>query len=352
MPSPAHGWAAPAAKAPLQPFDFERRDVGPDDVAINVAFCGVCHSDVHQARDEWSGSIFPMVPGHEIVGHVTAVGPKVTKFKAGDTVGVGCMVDSCMHCRQCERGVEQYCYKGASFTYNSTEQDKKTPTYGGYSDHVVVREHFVLHVPSNLDLCAAAPLLCAGATTYSPLKYWGVKKGTRVGVVGLGGLGHMAVKLAHAMGAEVTVFSTSSNKVAAAKELGAHHVVISKDAEQMKSIQGTLDVIIDTVGMSHDLRPYMETLDVDGKMALVGMPEHEHPPIDPRRIIALRQCVGGSNIAGIAETQEMLDFCGKHNITATVEKINIDCVNEAFERMLKSDVKYRFVIDMTSLRKF
>lgn len=351
MPTEAYAWAAEASKAPLKPFRCQRRDVGAGDVAIKIMFCGVCHSDVHQARDEWSGSIFPMVPGHEIVGHVTQVGKDVKKYKAGDTVGVGCMVDSCMDCRQCSRGVEQYCVNGASFTYNSREQDKKTPTYGGYSDHIVVREHFVCRIPSNLDLCAAAPLLCAGVTTYSPLKYWGVKKGSRVGVVGLGGLGHMAVKLAHAMGAEVTVFTRTDKKVEEAKSLGAHHVVNTAHAEQMKAIEGSLDVIVDTVGTSHDLRPYMTTLDVDGKLALVGMPEHEHPPLDPRRMIANRQSVGGSNIGGIPETQEMLDFCGEHNITATVEKINIDYINEAYERMLKSDVHYRFVIDMSSLKK-
>ncbi|CAG9574146.1 putative NADP-dependent alcohol dehydrogenase [Leishmania major strain Friedlin] len=351
MPTEAHGWAALSAKSKLEPFAFQRRDVGPDDVVIAIAYCGVCHSDVHQARDEWDGSTFPMVPGHEIVGHVTKVGSEVTKYKAGDRVGVGCMVDSCMKCRQCERGLEQYCVNGASFTYNSTQQDKKTPTFGGYSDHVVVREHFVVSIPDNLDLCAAAPLLCAGVTTFSPLRYWGVKKGTRVGVVGLGGLGHMAVKLANAMGAEVTVFTRSSNKVEEAENLGAHHVVNTNNEQEMNSIQGTLDVIVDTVGMSHDLRPYMMTLDIDGKLALVGMPEHAHPPLDPRRIIASRQCVGGSNIAGMPETQELLNFCGEHNITATVEKIGIEYINEAYERILASDVRYRFVIDMASLKK-
>ncbi|KAG5478827.1 hypothetical protein CUR178_05406 [Leishmania enriettii] len=351
MPSKAYGWAAPCVKAKLEPFIFDRRDVGPCDVEIEVAFCGVCHSDVHQARDEWGGSTFPMVPGHEIVGHVRKVGSNVTKYKAGDAVGVGCMVDACMKCRQCTRGLEQYCANGASFTYNSREQDKKTPTYGGYSDHIVVTEHFVVKIPDNLDLCAAAPLLCAGVTTFSPLRYWGVKTGTRVGVVGMGGLGHMAVKLANAMGAEVTVFTRSADKIEGAKALGAHHVVNATSEEEMKSIQGALDVIVDTVGTSHDLRPYMEALDIDGKLALVGMPEHEHPPLDPRRMIAWRQCVGGSNIAGIPETQELLDFCGKHNITAVVEKIDISLINDAYERMLKSDVKYRFVIDMSTLKK-
>ncbi|KAG5478631.1 hypothetical protein LSCM1_06034 [Leishmania martiniquensis] len=351
MPSTAHGWAVPSVKANLEPFVFERRDVGPVDVAITIAFCGVCHSDIHQARNEWGGSTFPMVPGHEIVGHVSHVGSAVTKYKAGDRVGVGCMVDSCMKCRQCTRGLEQYCANGASFTYNSTEQDRKTPTYGGYSDYIVVCEHFVVRIPGNLDLCAAAPLLCAGVTTYSPLRYWNVKEGTRVGVVGMGGLGHMAVKLAIAMGAKVTVFTRSPEKMEGAKALGAHHVVNTTNEQEMKSFHCSLDLIVDTVGDSHDLCPYMEMLDVDGKIALVGMPEHEHPPLNPRRMIAYRQCVGGSNIAGIPETQELLDFCGAHNIVATVETISIDCINKAYERMLKSDVKYRFVIDMSTLTK-
>ncbi|CAD2219150.1 alcohol dehydrogenase (NADP+) [Angomonas deanei] len=351
MPTECKTYAAPACQVPLAPHTIQRRDVGEDDVAIKVAFCGVCHSDLHQVRDEWGKGIFPMVPGHEIVGHVTQVGPKVTKYKVGDAVGVGCMVDSCRECKQCKRDVEQYCVKGASFTYNSTEQDKTTPTYGGYSDHVVVRERFVCRIPDNLDLCAAAPLLCAGATTFSPLRYWGVKKGTRVGVVGLGGLGHMAVKLAHAMEAEVTVFTTSAKKFGAAKELGADRVVQSTDPEQMKAAAGSLDLIIDTVGMSHDLQPYINTLDIDGKINLVGMPENPHPPFEPKHVIACRNFVGGSNIAGLAETQEMLDFCGKHNVVAEVEKIDIQYINEAYERMLKSDVKYRFVIDIASLHK-
>eukprot|EP00796_Vickermania_ingenoplastis_P006526 gene6525-4702_t len=351
MATTAKAYAAPAAKAPLVPHTITRRPVGDEDVSIKVAFCGVCHSDIHQARDEWGGSIFPMVPGHEIVGHVTAVGPKVTKFKVGDPVGVGCMVDSCLKCKHCQRGVEQYCAVRTSFTYNSVEQDGKTPTYGGYSDHVVVREHFVVSVPKNLDLCAAAPLLCAGVTTYSPLKYWGAKAGTRVGVVGLGGLGHMAVKLAKAMGCEVTVFTTSASKTEAAKQLGADRVVMSKDAKQMADAEMSLDLIVDTVGNSHPLQPYVDTLDIDGKLALVGMPEEDHPAFNPKKVIGGRKTISGSNIGGIAETQEMLDFCGKHNIVADVEKIDIQQINEAYERVLKSDVKYRFVIDIASLNK-
>ncbi|KPA84089.1 putative NADP-dependent alcohol dehydrogenase [Leptomonas pyrrhocoris] len=349
MPSQAHGWAALTPKARLEPFQFERRDVGDEDVSIKIAYCGVCHSDVHQARGEWPVAIFPMVPGHEIAGHVAMVGPLVTKYKVGDTVGVGCMVDSCMQCRQCERGLENYCCGGASFTYNSLAQDKKTPLYGGYADHVVVREHFVLRIPDNLDLCRATPLLCAGATTYAVLKYWGVTQGTRVGVAGLGGLGHVAVQLAHAMGAAVTVFTHSPNKVAAAKKLGADHWVNTTNAEEMTAARGKLDLMVDTLGIAHDLHPHLGALDIDGKLALVGIPDHAHPAVNTSLLIACRQCVGGSLIAGIPETQEMLDFCGKHNITATVEKINIDYVNEAYERILKSDVHFRFVIDLASL---
>lgn len=350
MATPAVGYAAPAAKAPLEPFSFERRAPHENDVAIKIAYCGVCHSDVHQARDEWGGSTFPMVPGHEIVGHVTSVGPRVTKFKIGDTVGVGCMVDSCMSCRECDRGLEQHCQNGSSSTYNSTEQDKKTPTYGGYSDHMVVREDFVLHIPANLDLCAAAPLLCAGITTYSPLKQCNVQQGTKVGVVGLGGLGHMAVKLARAMGAEVTVFTTSSKKIDDATALGAHHGVLSTDPAAMAAVAGTLNVIINTVGAKHDLAAYLGVLDIEGKMMLVGLPEGcAHPSFSIIGLIMGRRSIGGSLIGGIAETQEMLDFCGQHNIVSEVEKIPMNYINEAYERMMKSDVKYRFVIDMATL---
>lgn len=351
MATTAKAFAAFASAEPLKPHTITRRAVGDGDVAIRIAYCGVCHSDLHQVRNEWGGSTFPMVPGHEIVGHVTAVGSKVTKFKVGDTVGVGCMVDSCLNCTQCKRGVEEYCSNLTSYTYNCVEQDGKTPTYGGYSDHIVVREHFVLRVPSNLDLCAAAPLLCAGITTYSPLKYWGAKEGTRVGVVGLGGLGHMAVKLAKAMGCVVTVFTTTPSKEAAAKSLGADFVINSKNEQEMKKCEKTFDLIIDTVGFKHSLQPYVNALDIGGKINLVGVPEENHPEVDPKTLILGRRAIGGSNIGGIAETQEMLDFCGKHNIVADIEKINIQDINKAYERMLKSDVKYRFVIDIASLQK-
>lgn len=351
MSTTAKAYAALTSKAALVPHTVPRRAVGDEDVAFKILFCGVCHSDVHQARDEWGGSIFPMVPGHELVGRVTAVGSKVKKYKVGDTVGVGCMVDSCLKCKQCHRGEEQFCENGASFTYNSVEQDKKTPTYGGYSDHIVVRESFVVRIPSNLDLCGAAPLLCAGITTYSPLRHWGAKEGTRVGVVGLGGLGHMAVKLAKAMKCVVTVFTTSPSKVEAAKHLGADTVIISKDEQKMQACAKHFDLIIDTVGFQHSLEPYINALDINGHLVLVGVPEGTHPPFHPFGLISGRRSVCGSVIGGIKETQEMLDFCGKHNIVADVEKIDIQEINTAYERMLKSDVKYRFVIDLASLEK-
>ncbi|KPA74133.1 putative NADP-dependent alcohol hydrogenase [Leptomonas pyrrhocoris] len=349
MPSKACGWGAVSAKSPLQYMAIKRRDPRPNDVSIKIEYCGVCHSDLHTVRNEWAGTTFPMIPGHEIVGHVTAVGSKVAKYKVGDRVGVGCMVDSCLKCKECCEGLENYCANGNTQTYNSQTEDGMT--MGGYTDHVVVREEFVLRIPDNLDLCAAAPLLCAGITTYSPLRHWGVKSGSHVGVVGLGGLGHMAVKLAHAMGAEVTVFTTSANKVEAAKQLGAHNVVISKDPAQMAAYKRKLDLIIDTVGTAHDLAPYVDTLKVDGTHVLVGAPEHPHPALQPFQLILARRSVAGSCIGGIAETQEMLDFCGKHNIVCDVEKIDISYINEAYERMLKSDVHYRFVIDLATLKQ-
>ncbi|KEG12840.1 NADP-dependent alcohol hydrogenase [Trypanosoma grayi] len=349
MATNAKGYAAQTAKAPLAPFSFQRRAVGPDDVSIKIAYCGVCHSDIHQARDEWGGSLFPMVPGHEIVGHVTAVGPKVKKFKVGDTVGVGCMVDSCSKCPQCKKGLEQYCVEGNTATYNSHTRDGKDITQGGYSDHIVVKEEFVLRVPSNLDLAAAAPLLCAGITTYSPLHHWGVKAGSKLGVVGLGGLGHMAVKIGKAMGAEITVFTTSEGKRDAAKKLGADHVVLSKDAEQMKAVQNTLNVVIDTVGSAHDLTPYILALTTDGVHILIGIPEKQHPPVPAALLIMNRKSVVGSLIGGIPETQEMLDFCSKHGIVSDIEMIKADYINTAYERVTKGDVKYRFVIDIASL---
>lgn len=351
MPSPAVGWGAKVAKAPLERLTFARRNVGPRDVEIAIRFCGVCHSDLHTVRGEWGNTTFPMIPGHEIVGNVRTVGAQVTKHKVGDRVGVGCLVNSCRHCPECKEGLENYCVNAVG-TYNSkVDVDPPGVTFGGYSDHVVVDEDFVLRIPDNLDLCAAAPLLCAGITTYSPLRHWGVKKGTRVGVVGLGGLGHMAVKLANAMGAEVTVFTTTPSKEPACQQLGAKHVVISKDSAQMAAAERTLDVIIDTVGASHEMPPYLNALRVNGVHVLVGAPEHPHPGFGAFSLIGARRSLAGSAIGGIPETQEMLDFCGKHNIVSDVEKINIDYINEAYERMLKSDVRYRFVIDMESLKK-
>ncbi|KAH9593319.1 alcohol dehydrogenase [Trypanosoma melophagium] len=351
MATPAKGYAAPSAKAPLEPYSFKRRAVGPKDVSIKIAYCGVCHSDIHQARDEWSAGLFPMVPGHEIVGHVTAVGADVKKFKVGDTVGVGCLVDSCRKCEECKKGLEQYCSEGNTWTYNARTRDGKEITQGGYSDHIVTDEDFVVRVPSNLDLAAAAPLLCAGITTYSPLRHWGVKAGTKVGVVGLGGLGHMAVKIAKAMGADVTVFTTTENKLESAKKLGADHVIISKDPKQMEAAKGTLNYILDTVGAPHDLSPYILALKTDGVHTLVGIPEGNHPPVPPFPLILGRKSIAGSLVGGIAETQEMLDFCGKHGIVSEIEKIKIDYINTAYERVIKSDVKYRFVIDMASLKQ-
>lgn len=343
----AKAFAAPSAKAPLAPFSFERRDLRANDVHIEIQYCGVCHSDVHQARDEWGRGIFPMVPGHEIVGKVVAVGNNVKKFKVGDLAGVGCMVDACLDCRSCREGLEQFCERGFVGTYNSKEKDG-TPTYGGYSSSIVTREEFCLSIPKNLDLAAVAPLLCAGITTYSPLRHWKVAKGQKVGVVGLGGLGHMGVKLANAMGAHVVVFTTSPSKVEDAKRLGAHEVVISKDLAQMKSHMNTFDFILDTVSAPHDYDLYLSLLHRDGTMVLVGLPD-KPPELHAAALIMGRRRLAGSLIGGIEETQEMLDFCAKHNIVSDIEMIPAQKINEAYERMIKSDVKYRFVIDMKSL---
>jgi uncharacterized zinc-type alcohol dehydrogenase-like protein len=343
-------YAAKDPKSPLAPFEIDRRPVGQHDVAIQIEFCGICHSDIHQARDEWGGSIFPMVPGHEIVGRVTKVGSGVTRFKAGDRVGVGCMVDSCRTCPSCRKDLEQFCEKVAAFTYNGTEMDRKTPTYGGYSTDVVVDEKFVLSIPPDLDPAGAAPLLCAGITTYSPLRHWKVKAGDEVAVVGLGGLGHMGVKLAVAMGAKVTMLSTSKSKEADAKRLGATGFALTTEKATFKRLAGKFDFILDTISASHDLATYMGMLKVDGTMVLVGVPT-EPTKLHASNFIFGRKSLAGSLIGGIAETQEMLDFCGKHGIVADVEVIPIQKVNEAYERTIKSDVRYRFVIDMDSLRK-
>jgi alcohol dehydrogenase (NADP+) len=312
-------------------------------------FAGICHSDIHQARDEWGSGLFPMVPGHEIVGKVTKVGAKVKRVAVGDIVGVGCMVDSCGQCGSCKGDVEQFCEKGCALTYNGTEMDRKTWTYGGYSSSIVVREAFVLKIPKGLDPAGAAPLLCAGITTYSPLKQWGVKSGDRVGVVGLGGLGHMAVKLAASMGAEVTVFSTSKGKEPDAKRLGAHDFVATKDPAAFSTLKGRFDFIIDSVSAPHDYNAYLGALRARGVMVLVGAPP-EPTPLSAFALIGGAKRMAGSMIGGIKETQEMLDYCGQHGIVSDIETIPIQKVNEAYERMLKGDVRYRFVIDSASLR--
>ncbi|RZA16488.1 MAG: NAD(P)-dependent alcohol dehydrogenase [Proteobacteria bacterium] len=344
----ARGYAALAKDKPLEPFHFDRRAPREDDIVISIKFCGVCHSDIHQARDEWGGSRFPMVPGHEIIGEVIEVGSKVKKFKVGDRAAIGCLVDSCGDCPSCQADLEQYCFNGGSGTYNSLEQDKKTPTQGGYSDIIVARESFCLKVSKDLDMAAAAPLLCAGITTYSPLRHWDVKKGQSVAVVGLGGLGHMGVKLAASFGANVTVITTSENKREDAMRLGAKSVIISKNPNEMKAARGRFDFILNTVSADHDLNALLALLKVDGSMVLVGAPE-KPMQVASFSLLGGRKSLAGSAIGGIAETQEMLDYCAKHNITSDIELIPIQKINEAYDRMLKNDVKYRFVIDMNSL---
>ena len=344
----AKGYATPAAKEPLSLWNFERREVGPHDVQFDILYCGVCHSDIHQVRNEWGVSIFPMVPGHEIVGKVAKVGNEVKKYKIGDLVGVGCMVDSCRTCQSCKDGLEQYCLNGSSPTYNGYEQDHKTLTYGGYSNIVVVNEDFVLKVSDKLDLKAVAPLLCAGITTYSPLRHWNVGKGHKLAVVGLGGLGHMAVKFGVAFGAEVTVLSTSASKKDDALKLGAHKFIVTKDPDQLKSVKGYFNFILDTVSAKHDYNQYLSLLAIDGVQICVGVPPTPSE-ILTFNLIGGRRSLAGSSIGGIKETQEMLDFCAEHNIVCDIELININYINTAYERMIKSDVKYRFVIDMATL---
>ena len=343
------GYAAQNATSPLAPFNFERRDPGPKDVQIEISYCGVCHSDVHTARNEWKNATYPVVPGHEIVGRVMAVGSEVKKFKVGQTVGVGCLVDSCRDCIDCHEGLEQFCANGMIFTYNSPDKHTGKMTYGGYSRHIVVDQHFVLHVSDNLNPAAVAPLLCAGITTYSPLRHWNVKAGQKVGIVGLGGLGHMGVKFSHAFGAHTVLFTTSPGKSEDAKRLGADEVVISRNPDEMKRHLNSFDFILNTVAASHSLDSYIELLKRDGTMCLVGAPEHPHPSPNIMNLIFRRRQVAGSLIGGLKETQEMLDFCAANGIVSDIEMIRMDKVNEAYERMLKSDVKYRFVIDMASL---
>ncbi len=344
----AFGTEAP--EADLKQLTIERREVSDRDVEIDIIFCGVCHSDLHTVRNEWHGTVYPNVPGHEIVGRITKIGKGVSKFKVGDIAAVGCMVDSCRECEQCKKGSEQYCEKGNIQTYNGHDKHLNKQTFGGYSERIVVEEDFVLRVPENLDLAATAPLLCAGVTTWSPLKHWNVGPGTRVGVVGIGGLGHMGVKLAKAMGAYVVVITTSSSKVADAQRLGADEVILSTDEAQMKANVNTLNFVLDCVSAQHNINDYLALLKVDGTLALVGAPEHPLP-VAAFSLIPTRRSFAGSTIGSIAETQEMLDFCGKHNITSDIELINIQDINTAYERLLKGDVKYRFVIDMASLKR-
>ena len=342
------GYAAATAQAPLAPFAFERREPREHDVAIDIKFCGICHTDIHQARGEFPSSIFPMVPGHEIAGVVTAIGSRVTKYKIGDKVGVGCMVDSCRTCAQCQQGFEQYCAVGPVWTYNSRDKDG-TPTMGGYSDNLVVDENYVLRMPENLPLDACAPLLCAGITLYSALRHWHAGPGKKVAIVGLGGLGHMGVKIAHALGAEVTVLSHSPGKQSDAKRLGADHFYATSDSDTFKKLQRTFNLIINTVSTSLDWNQYTALLTVDGSLVAVGIPD-KPISIEAFSLISGRRSIAGSVIGGIHETQEMLDFCAQHQVTCDVEVIPIENVNEAFERILKSDVRYRFVIDMASLK--
>ena len=345
---PTRGSAARGPTSPLEPFDFERREPGPRDVLIEILYCGICHSDIHQARDEWGGAIFPMVPGHEIVGRVTRVGSEVKRFKVGDLAGVGCFVDSCRTCESCRAGFEQYCEGHIAWTYNGTEKDGKTPTYGGYSTQIVVDENYTLKIPANLPLANVAPLLCAGITTYSPLRHFKVGPGQRVAVVGLGGLGHMAVKLAASMGAEVTVLSTSKTKETDARRLGAQDFVISIDPKALDALANRFDFILDTVSAPHDLDAYLNLARRDGVLVLVGVPVK---PLEVRAfsLILKRRRLAGSVIGGLRETQEMLEYCAQRNIASDVEVIPIRQVNEAYERTIKGDVRYRFVIDMKTL---
>jgi uncharacterized zinc-type alcohol dehydrogenase-like protein len=346
----AIGYAAQTSTAPLAPMTFERRSPRADDVAIEILFCGVCHSDIHQARNEWGFASYPLMPGHEIVGKVTAVGASAGKYKIGDLVGVGCLVDSCRHCEACESNLEQYCLEGPTQTYASRDRVDGTLTMGGYSNSIVVSERFVVRIPEKLDLASAAPILCAGITTYSPLKHFNVKAGDKVGVLGMGGLGHMGIKFAKAMGAEVTLFTRSEAKAEEARRQGADHVIVSTDAKQMKAAAGQFNYLLDTIPVQHDLNPYLNTLKFDGVHILVGLIEPMDPPVHAFNLVAKRRSVVGSMIGGLAETQEVLDFCAEHDITCDIEMLDINHINEAFERVIKGDVKYRFVIDMKTLK--
>lgn len=343
-------YAAYESKAPLKPFSLERRNLQDDDILIDIDFCGVCHSDIHTVNNDWGGSQYPVVPGHEIIGRVRKIGSQVSKFKVGDLVGVGCMVDSCQSCSSCAEGLEQYCEQGNIGTYNGKDKISGGYTYGGYSDKIVVKESFVLRIPENIDAAAAAPLLCAGITTWSPLKKWNIQAGDKVGVIGLGGLGHMGVKFAHALGAEVVMITTSPQKGEDAKKLGADDVLISTDEQAMRANRGNFDFLLNTIPVKHQANPYIRLLKTDATMVFLGVIE----PIEPIHmglLVTRRKNIAGSLIGGIQETQEMLDFCGEHNITCDIEIIPIQDINLAYERMVKNDIKYRFVIDMQSLKQ-
>jgi alcohol dehydrogenase (NADP+) len=356
--STAHGYAAQSSDSPLSPFTFVRRDLRKNDVQIDILYCGVCHSDIHTAHGEWDGTvyaegtIFPCIPGHEIVGRVNSVGADVTSFKAGDLVAVGTMVDSCKECDNCKRGLEQHCQRGTTWTYNAPDRITGENTFGGYSDSVVVREEFVLKVRhKEKDLAAVAPLLCAGITMWSPLRHWNAGPGKKVGIVGIGGLGHMGIKLAHALGAYVVAFTTTENKRRDALDLGADEVVVSRNPEEMAAHTGSLDLIINSVAVKHDLNLFLNLLQLDGTMALVGIPAESHPSPSVPSLVGLRRSLAGSLVGGIAETQEMLDFCAEHGVLAQIEKTPIQKIEAAFDRMTRNDIKYRFVIDMQSLRE-
>ena len=348
--STARAYAATNPKSPLAPWTFERRPLGAEDVRIDILYCGLCHSDVHAARNEWGGTTYPLVPGHEIVGKVVETGSSVSRFRPGDHVGVGCLVDSCQTCPSCQAGEEQFCENGFTGTYGGRDKVSGGVTFGGYSDHIVVKEAFVLRIPEGLDLAGAAPLLCAGITTYSPLRHWKAGPGKKVGIVGLGGLGHMGIKLAHAMGAEVVLFTTSPFKVADGQRLGAATAVLWNDPAALVPHDGTFDLIIDTVAASHDLDRFLKLLRRDGTLVLVGAPDQPHPSPGVFNLIMRRRSLAGSLIGGIAETQEMLDFCAQHRLPSDIEIIPMQKVNEAYDRTVKGDVKYRFVIDMKTLR--
>ena len=345
----ARAWAAQDASSPLAPFSIERREPLADDVVLDILYCGVCHSDLHQVRNEWNGSVYPIVPGHEIVGRVARVGRSVTKFRVGDMAAVGCMVDSCRHCQPCATGLEQYCTSGCTLTYNSPDAILGGPTFGGYSESITVKESFTLRVPPALDPAAAAPLLCAGITTYSPLRHWQIGPGKRVGIVGLGGLGHMGVKFARAFGAHVVLFTTSASKVEDGRRLGADEVVVSTDPAALTPYAASLDFILDAVSADHDVNAYLQLLKLDGTLTLVGAPERPLP-VAPFNLLMPRRSFAGSGIGGINETQEMLDFCAVHGIHSDIKLIGIEQVNDAYRRLLRSDVRYRFVIDMASLK--